>query len=132
MQGSHYPLYDIDPQTGATIEIFYAYRALETFGKCGADWFWCSHRRGLSPAGPPSKWPICYELRSLSPRADYAGANLLVTRGIVLADRHGWSGLRQKRFSSIRRRRSCINVSGLRLELLRSRTLRISARVRSH
>ena len=39
MQCTHDPLYDIDPQTGATIEVFYADRELETFGRCGAGWF---------------------------------------------------------------------------------------------
>jgi hypothetical protein len=34
------PLFDIHPQTGATIEVFYADRTLETFGKCGPGWFW--------------------------------------------------------------------------------------------
>jgi hypothetical protein len=48
------PLYDIDPRTGATIEVFYADRELETFGRCGAGWFWCSRRRGFSPEGQPT------------------------------------------------------------------------------
>jgi hypothetical protein len=48
---AHDPLYDIDPQTGATIELFYANRELETFGRCGSGWFWCSRRRGFSPEG---------------------------------------------------------------------------------
>ena len=43
------PLSDIHPRTGATIEIFYADRAMETFGRCGAGWFWWSRRRGISP-----------------------------------------------------------------------------------
>jgi hypothetical protein len=50
----HEPLYDIDPQTGASIEVFYADRALETFGKCGAGWFWWSRRRGFPPEGQPT------------------------------------------------------------------------------
>jgi hypothetical protein len=37
MQGRD-PLYDVDPQTGDTIEVFYADRELETFGRCGAGW----------------------------------------------------------------------------------------------
>jgi len=49
----HEPLYDIDPQTGASIEVFYADRALETFGRRGAGWFWWSRRRGFSPEGSP-------------------------------------------------------------------------------
>jgi hypothetical protein len=54
MQCAHDPLYDIDPRTGATIEIFYADRTLETFGRSGAGWFWWSRRRGFSPDGPPA------------------------------------------------------------------------------
>src|ERR1700694_3982516 len=46
------PLFDIDPQTGATIEVFYADRRLETFGRTGAGWFWWSRRRGRAPDGP--------------------------------------------------------------------------------
>jgi hypothetical protein len=46
------PLYDINPMTGASIEVFYANRALETFGRGGAGWFWQSRRRGFSPDGP--------------------------------------------------------------------------------
>ena len=48
---AHEPLYDINPQTGALIEVFYADRSLETFGRCGAGWFWWARRRGCSPAG---------------------------------------------------------------------------------
>jgi len=46
------PLYDINPQTGATFEVFYSDRTLETFGRGGAGWFWWSRRRGFSPDGP--------------------------------------------------------------------------------
>ena len=48
------PLYDVNPRTGASIEVFYADRTLETFGRCGAGWFWQSRRRGFSPNGPPT------------------------------------------------------------------------------
>ena len=51
---AHNPLYDIDPQTGAIIEVFYADRALETFGRSGAGWFRCSRQRGFSPDGSPT------------------------------------------------------------------------------
>ena len=47
------PLFDVHPRTGASIEIFYANRALETFGRCGAGWFWWPRRRGFSPEGLP-------------------------------------------------------------------------------
>ena len=30
------PLFDIHPRTGTSIEVFFADRALETFGRCGA------------------------------------------------------------------------------------------------
>jgi hypothetical protein len=50
----HEPLYDIDPRTGASIEVFYADRALETFGRCGAGWFWWSRRCGCSPDSLPT------------------------------------------------------------------------------
>jgi hypothetical protein len=46
------PLFDVHPQTGATIEVFYADRTLETFGRCGAGWFCWSRRRGSAPTGP--------------------------------------------------------------------------------
>jgi hypothetical protein len=45
------PIYDIDPRTGAAIEVFYADRTLETFGRCGPGWFWWQRRRGLAPEG---------------------------------------------------------------------------------
>ena len=80
---AHEPLYDIDPQTGATIEVFYADRALETFGRCGAGWFWWSRRRGFSRG--EGYWPVRYELCCLSPRDDYgSGTVLAVTRAIAL------------------------------------------------
>ena len=45
------PLFDIDPRTGTSIEVFFADRALETFGRCGAGWFWWCRRRGYPPEG---------------------------------------------------------------------------------
>jgi hypothetical protein len=47
----HEPLFDVHPRTGASIEVFYADRTLETFGKCGAGWFWWLRRRGCAPDG---------------------------------------------------------------------------------
>jgi hypothetical protein len=46
------PLFDIHPQTGASIEVFYADRTLETFGRCGPGWFWWPRQRGFPPDGP--------------------------------------------------------------------------------
>jgi hypothetical protein len=67
-RAAHEPLYDIDPRTGVSIEVFYADRALETFGRSGAGWFWCSRRRLL--AGRIGEWAFPYELRSVSTRDD--------------------------------------------------------------
>ncbi|MEH2558576.1 hypothetical protein V1286_006105 [Bradyrhizobium algeriense] len=55
------PLFDIDPRTGFNIEVFFADRALETFGRCGAGWFWWSRRRGYPPSGPAAgPFPTSY------------------------------------------------------------------------
>jgi hypothetical protein len=72
----HEPLFDIHPRTGASIAVFYSDRTLETFGKCGAGWFWWPAR---AFAGRSSDWPVCYELRCVSavtesPVAGFSGA----------------------------------------------------------
>jgi hypothetical protein len=51
------PLYDIDPVTGATVEVFFADRVLaQSFGACGPGWFWWTCQSGClancPPAGP--------------------------------------------------------------------------------
>jgi hypothetical protein len=51
-RAAHEPLYDIDPRTGVSIEVYYSDRTLETFGQGGAGWFWWPRRRGFSPVGP--------------------------------------------------------------------------------
>ncbi len=57
----HEPLFDTHLQTGASIEVFYADRALETFSKCGAGWFWWPRRPGFAPDGPASgPFPTSY------------------------------------------------------------------------
>jgi hypothetical protein len=43
------PLFDVHPQTGATIEVFYADRTMETFGRGGAGWFWWRRLFAISP-----------------------------------------------------------------------------------
>jgi hypothetical protein len=48
------PLFDVHPVTGSNFEVFYADRTLETFGRCGAGWFWWLRRRGCSPDGSPN------------------------------------------------------------------------------
>jgi hypothetical protein len=48
------PLYDIDPNTGATIEVFYAIRILAvSFGARSAGWFHWRCQRGSLPECPP-------------------------------------------------------------------------------
>ena len=59
------PLFDIHPRTGASIEVFYADRTLETFGRCGAGWFWWSSPAGLFARRSGDR-SVCYELRSVS------------------------------------------------------------------
>jgi hypothetical protein len=48
----HNPLFDLHPVTGASIEIFYSDRTLESFGRSGAGWFWWPRRHGFAPEGP--------------------------------------------------------------------------------
>jgi hypothetical protein len=48
------PLYDIVPETGVSIEVFYSDRTLETFGGGGAGWFWWPRQRGCAPVGKPT------------------------------------------------------------------------------
>jgi hypothetical protein len=45
------PLFDFNPLTGISIEVFYSDRRLETFGRGGAGWFWQTRRRGYPPEG---------------------------------------------------------------------------------
>jgi len=52
-RAAHEPIFDINP-AGASIEVFYADRTLETFGRSGAGWFWWPRQRGCSPDGSPT------------------------------------------------------------------------------
>ncbi|MGA2891325.1 MAG: hypothetical protein ABSE22_00555 [Xanthobacteraceae bacterium] len=55
------PLYDIDPRTGANIEVFYADPALaESIGKAGPGWFWRACQRGDLPNGPTGPFGTSY------------------------------------------------------------------------
>jgi hypothetical protein len=47
----HTTLFDVNPVTGAIIEVFWADRTLETFSK-GAGWFWQVRERGYAANGP--------------------------------------------------------------------------------
>ena len=53
-------VYDIDPQTGTSVEIFYADRALATSFGARAGWFWWAYQPGFLPG--TSDWPICHQL----------------------------------------------------------------------
>jgi hypothetical protein len=53
-RSAHEPLFEINPWTGASVEVFYADRELETFGRSGSGWFWWPRRRGFSPDGLPT------------------------------------------------------------------------------
>jgi hypothetical protein len=49
------PLYDIDPQTGASVEIFYADTTVaRSLGTAVAGWFWWTCQSGSLPADLPS------------------------------------------------------------------------------
>jgi hypothetical protein len=56
------PLYDIDPRTGASIEVFYADRVLAgSFGTRGAGWCWWACQPGCLPDAPPvGPFPTSY------------------------------------------------------------------------
>jgi hypothetical protein len=57
----HEPLFDIDPVTGASIEIFWADATLATFGRVGAGWWWHPRQRGFAPTGLAyGPFPTCY------------------------------------------------------------------------
>jgi hypothetical protein len=45
------PLYDVDPSTGAMIEVFFADRVFA--GLAGTGWYWWSCKVGGVPAWPP-------------------------------------------------------------------------------
>ena len=47
------PLYDLDPQTGASIEVFYADQVLAASFGTRPGWFWWASRAGLPPNDLP-------------------------------------------------------------------------------
>ena len=49
---NHEPLFDVHPRTGVSFEVFFSDRAMETFGRGGAGWFWWPRLSGFSPEGP--------------------------------------------------------------------------------
>ena len=93
MQCAHEPLYDILPQTGVSIEVFYADRTLETFGRDGAGWFWSPRRRGCSPDGSPT-----------GPFATSYGAyrHAMVTARVIASDRGSHATLLEPQWNLFR------------------------------
>ncbi len=55
------PLYDVDPHTGASIEVFHADKALAaSFGRC-SGWFWWKCWPGCLPDDEPrGPFPTAY------------------------------------------------------------------------
>jgi hypothetical protein len=53
-RAAYEPLYDIDPQTGASVEVFYADRVLASSFGTRPGWFWWTCQRGFLPDGPPT------------------------------------------------------------------------------
>ena len=55
------PLYDIDPQTGASVEVFYADCALAgSFGTASEGWFWWACQGGFLPGAPTGPFATSY------------------------------------------------------------------------
>jgi hypothetical protein len=99
------PIFDIDPVTGRSIEVFYADRTLETFGRDGAGWFWWPRRRGFTPIGPAcGPFPTNYSAYRNAMLGDGLGSNLGIGRttttgnnvkteayAVFVAEREGFS-----------------------------------------
>ncbi len=67
------PFYDIDPRTGASIEVFYADRVLaKSFGTHCVGWFWWSCQHGDLPGAPTGPSNSSY-IRSAGSRASLLG-----------------------------------------------------------
>jgi hypothetical protein len=53
-RAAYEPLYEIDPRSGASIEVFYADRVLAGSFDTRPGWFWWTCQRGFLPDGPPT------------------------------------------------------------------------------
>jgi hypothetical protein len=53
-RAAYEPLYDLDPLTGASIEVFYADRVLANSFETREGWFWWSCQPGCLPGGLPT------------------------------------------------------------------------------
>jgi hypothetical protein len=55
-------LYEIDPRTGATVEIFYADRAVaQSFGGSAAGWYWRYRLTDRSPGAASGPFLVCLD-----------------------------------------------------------------------
>jgi hypothetical protein len=54
------PRYDVDPQTGAAIEVFYADDLLAKSFGTRIGWHWWTCRRGFQPSAPTGPFPTSY------------------------------------------------------------------------
>jgi hypothetical protein len=60
-RAAYEPLYDVDRQTGATLEVFYADGALaDSMGTGGAGWFWWTCQAGSLPGEPTGPFVTSY------------------------------------------------------------------------
>ena len=48
------PIYDVDPRTGASVEVFFADHWLAKSFGTRAGWFWWTCQCGCLPEGPPT------------------------------------------------------------------------------
>ena len=80
------PIHDIHPLTGINIEVFYADRTMETFGRDSAGWFWWPRRRGFSSDSPATgPFATSYAAyRHAMTRHDQAARRLGTDLGTVL------------------------------------------------
>jgi len=59
-RAAYEPLYDFDPQTGASVEVFYADGVLaKSFGR-DSGWFWWSCQGGFLPGAPTGPFATSY------------------------------------------------------------------------
>ncbi|MGY3578940.1 hypothetical protein [Bradyrhizobium sp. USDA 4504] len=77
---AHKAFFDIHPVTGASIEVFFADRSLETFGWRGAGWFWWPRRSGFAPTGPaigpfPTGYAAYRNAMASSRAGEFTGSN---------------------------------------------------------
>ena len=113
-RAAHEALFDIHPVTGASIEVFYADRSLETFGWRGAGWFWCLVGADFSSGS----WSVPYLLLSVSARDAHGGGDQPLMRE-HLANRASLPcaeyGTRTSRHTMLRRQKASYSLAFVEL-----------------